>query len=204
MLVVGLTGGIGSGKSTAAARFAALGAPVVDADGIARALVAPGLPAFDEVVAAFGADVLDADGALDRARLRRLVLADPERRRRLEAILHPRVRAEMRRRIGEIDAPYCILAIPLLIESGQSDLFDRILVVDCPETLQRSRVAGRGWTAAEIDAVIAAQATRERRLQAADDVIVNDGGLDVFERQVDALHHRYLALSSTDDADGGP
>jgi dephospho-CoA kinase len=196
MLVIGLTGGIGSGKSTVAAHFARLGVPVIDADAIARALVAYGQPALDEVIAAFGADLRRRDGTLDRARLRRLVLADPERRRRLEAILHPRIRAEMTRRLGEIEAPYCILSIPLLVETGQSGLVDRILVVDCPESLQRGRIAARNdWTTDEIDAMIAAQATRDQRRQAADDVLVNDSDLDTLHRNIEDLHRRYLELS---------
>ncbi len=196
MLVVGLTGGIGSGKSTVAAHFARLGVPVIDADDISRALVAPGQPALDEVSAAFGTDLLDAHGVLDRARLRRIVLADPEQRRRLEGILHPRVRLEMSRRLGEIKAPYCILSIPLLIETGQTDRVDRILVVDCPESLQRSRVSTRNhWTAADIDAMIAVQATRSQRLQAADDVLVNDGDIESLQHNIADLHRQYLALS---------
>ncbi len=204
MLVVGLTGGIGSGKSTVAARFAAHGTPILDADTIARALVEPGQPALDEIVAAFGTGVIDAGGALDRAGLRRRILADPGQRRRLEAILHPRIRADIHRRLAGLDAPYCLLAIPLLVETGREHYpVQRILVVDCPEALQRSRLRARkGWTEAEIDAMIAAQATREQRLMAADDVIVNDAGLDSLEGQVDALHRRYLALSSGHDAAG--
>lgn len=196
MLVVGLTGGIGSGKSTVAAHFARLGVPVIDADDIARALVDPGQPALDEVVAAFGTDLLDEHGALDRNRLRRIVLADPEQRRRLEAILHPRVRLEMSRRLGQVNAPYCIFAIPLLIETGQTDRVDRILVVDCPESLQRRRVATRKqWTAADIDAMLAAQATREQRLQAADDVLVNVGDIKTLHHNIEDLHRQYLKLA---------
>lgn len=204
MLVVGLTGGAGSGKSTVAARFVALGAPVIDADEVARALVEPGSPALAEIVAAFGSGVVDPGGALDRAGLRRRILDDPDRRRRLEAILHPRIRAEIRRRLAGLDAPYCLLAIPLLIESGREHYpIQRILVVDCPEALQRGRLRARsGWTDAEIDAMIAAQATRAQRLAAADDVIVNDDGFDALERQVDILHRRYLALSPAHDDPG--
>lgn len=204
MLVVGLTGGAGSGKSTVAARFAALGAPVIDADEVARALVEPGSPALAEIVAAFGAGILDPRGALDRAGLRRRVLDDPDLRRRLEAILHPRIRAEIRRRLAGLVAPYCLLVIPLLLESGREHYpVQRILVVDCPEALQRSRLQARsGWTDAEIDAMIAAQATRAQRLAAADDVILNDGGLDALEREVEVLHRRYLALSPGYDGPG--
>ncbi len=204
MLVIGLTGGAGSGKSTVAARFAALGVPVIDADEVARALVEPGSPALAEIVTAFGADILDPRGALDREGLRRRILDDPEQRLRLEAILHPRIRAEIRRRLTGLEAPYCLLVIPLLIESGREHYpIQRILVIDCPEALQRSRLRARsGWTDAEVDAMIAAQATRAQRLAAADDVIVNDGGLDTLESRVEVLHRHYLALSPAHDGPG--
>lgn len=192
-LVIGLTGGIGSGKSTVSGMFSRLGVPVIDADEIARSLVAPGTEAFNEVITSFGAELVQADGALDRARLRRIILADAAQRRRLEAILHPRIRAEARRRVGELETPYCILSIPLLVESGQTDLVDRILVVDCPESLQRSRIAARNqWPHEEIDAVLAAQASREQRLARAEDVLRNDGDLSRLEDEVERLHRKYL------------
>jgi dephospho-CoA kinase len=196
MLRIGLTGGIGSGKSTVAGRFRDHGIPVIDADEVAREVVEPGEPAHRELVAAFGGDVLDADGRVDRARLRERVFADPAQRRRLEAILHPRIRESMRRRADALDAPYCILMIPLLVESGGDYRLDRVLVVDAD--------AGRrtGWVQArsslnreEVRRIMDTQAGREERLAAADDVIENDGDLDDLARKVDALHERYLALA---------
>jgi dephospho-CoA kinase len=144
MLVIGLTGGIGSGKSTAAARFAKHGVPVLDADQVARSLVRPGSPALRAIVEEFGDSVLDASGVLDRARLRRIVLDSPELRGLLEGILHPWVRRELLTQIQGLVAPYCIISIPLLIEAGMVDLVDRVLVVDLPEGLQYQRAVARG------------------------------------------------------------
>lgn len=196
-LRVGLTGGIGSGKSTVSEYFARLGVPVIDADRIARALVEPGAPGLAQVVAAFGPGILDRAGRLDRARLRRIVFADPDRRRELESILHPLVRREIQERLQACSGSYCIVSIPLLLETGQADLVDRVLVVDSPEELQRSRIAARpGWTAEDADAAIRSQAPREDRLRAADDVIVNDADLPSLQQAVERLHARYLALSA--------
>lgn len=196
MLVIGLTGGIGSGKTRAAFFFSARGVPVLDADVIARELVRPGTPALDEIVEAFGREVLAEDGALDRAALRARIFDDPEQRSRLEAILHPRVRTELQRRLTVLDAPYVILVIPLLVEARQTDLVDRILVVDVPVELQKQRAHCRDHLPlAAIEAIIDAQASREQRLGAADDVIYNDGTLEELEREVDLLHHRYNTLS---------
>jgi dephospho-CoA kinase len=198
MLVVGLTGGIGSGKTTVANCFAALGVPLIDADAIARELVEPGSLVLNEIVDCFGSDVLNPRGDLDRFRLRHRVFTDAGERRRLEAILHPRIRAEIARRIQNINGPYCIVSIPLMVETTQMDLVDRVLVVDCPPELQRERIASRdGWPEEEIEGVLRAQATRAQRLQAADDVIVNDGGLDTLRDTVASLHRRYLELSHT-------
>lgn len=195
-LVVGLTGGIGSGKSTVAERFRVLDVPVIDADEISRELVQPGQPALDRIVAEFGEGVLDGKGGLDRAKLRGLVFADAEKRKALEAILHPLIRAEMRRRTQNLRAPYCILAIPLLLETGQSDMVDRVLVVDAPPELQTKRAMARDKISAEeAQAVLDAQVDRATRLAAADDVIVNDKGLEDLYAQVDAVHQRYLQLS---------
>ncbi len=200
MLRIGLTGGIGSGKSTVAALFAARGVPVIDADVIARELVAPGQPALADIVAAFGADILDAHGQLDRARLRARVFNDDTQRQRLEAILHPRIHAAMAAMIERTAAqttPYVLLVIPLLFEAGQRDLVDRVLVVDVPVAQQRERVAARDHLPAEqIEAIFAAQLTREQRVAGADDIIDNSGDVAALERQVDALHHRYLSLAN--------
>lgn len=198
MLIVGLTGGIGSGKSTVAECFAARDVPVIDADVIAREVVEPGTPGLARIVEAFGRDILDENGRLDRSRLGARVFQDPESRKRLEAILHPLIRAEMQRRITHITAPYCVLVIPLLIETGQTDLVHRVLVVDTPRELQYRRVAARdNRPRAEIEAILDVQAGREDRLAAAHDVIVNDADLDALDRQVARLHQRYLELSRT-------
>jgi dephospho-CoA kinase len=197
MLIIGLTGGIGSGKSAAAELFAQRGVPVLDADVMAREVVEPGMPALEDIAARFGAEVLTASGQLDRRRMRELVFAAPEKRRELEAILHPRIRHLMRERIAALHAPYCIAVIPLLVETGQRDLCDRILVVDVPEPLQYERVQHRdGLSPEEIRAVLDAQATRDERLAAADDVIVNDRDRTHLERQIQALHEKYLALAA--------
>ena len=197
MLIIGLTGGIGSGKSTVADYFAQLGIPVIDADLVARELVVPGSPALREITGVFGPDVLLADGNLDRALLRKQVFIVPEQRRRLEAILHPRIYAEMRRRAQALHAAYCILVIPLLLETGGTVLVDRVLVVDAPESLQRDRARSRDGMSDEIlEAILRSQISRAERLRAADDVIVNDGDLSHLRQQVAALHRRYLDLAT--------
>lgn len=197
MLIIGLTGGIGSGKSTVAGYFAQQGIPVIDADELARELVAPGKPALREIAAAFGEEMILRDGGLDRQRLRRRVFADPAQRQRLEGILHPRIYAEMRRRIQALHAPYCVLVIPLLLETGEAAIADRVLVVDVPETLQRERVKARGGMEDEaLAAVLRIQLGRAERLRAADDIIVNDGDLAHLRQQAEALHRRYLSLAA--------
>jgi dephospho-CoA kinase len=196
MLRVGLTGGIGSGKSTAAALFAGHGVPVIDADEIARQLVTPGQPAYEQVIRTFGSGIVATNGRLDRDRLRRIVFADPEQRKRLEAILHPLVRREIQRETRRLQAPYCIIVIPLLIEANQRDLVDRVLVIDCDEELQLQRVAGRSQlTEDEIREIVGAQLSRTERLRHADDVILNNTDLGELRANVEALHQRYLTLA---------
>jgi dephospho-CoA kinase len=193
---VGLTGGIGSGKSTVANLFAELGVPIIDADRVAREVVEPGERALEEVVAAFGPGVLEPTGRLDRAALRARIFANEQDRTRLEAILHPRIRARMETLAEEASAPYCVLCIPLLVETRQLDLVDRVLVVDAPEELQVARVCARDGLAADsVQAILRAQAPREARLAAADDVVRNGGDVADLRRQVEALHRRYLALT---------
>lgn len=200
MLKIGLTGGIGSGKTTVAHYFSKLGVPVIDADQIARELVSPGQSALQAIVEAFGPAVLDSAGHLDRARLRAQVFgvddAHSGQRQLLESILHPLIRAEMQRRAQCITAPYGLLCIPLLVETGQQDQVARILVVDAPETLQYQRIRQRDNTAsdAEITAILRAQATRQQRLAVADDIIVNDAGMEKLHHQVTALHAFYKSL----------
>lgn len=195
--VVGLTGGIGSGKSAAADEFARLGATIVDTDEIAHELTGPGGAAIDAVRQLFGDDFIDARGAMDRRRVREVVFAEPHAKERLEALLHPLIRDESLRRIAAATGPYVIHVVPLLVESpGYRDRVDRVLVIDCPEATQLARVRARsGLSEDEVRRIIAAQATRETRLAGADDVIDNSGSLEDLRRQVAALHRRYVAAS---------
>ena len=191
---IGLTGGIGSGKTTVADLFAARGASVIDTDQIAHALTAPHGAAMPALLDAFGPEYATLDGALDRARMRALVFADPDARTRLEAILHPRIREATAAAALLATGPYLIFAVPLLIESGTwRERVDRVLAVDCPEDLQVARVMARnGLDESQVRAIMAAQVTRAQRLAAADDVIVNDAGLDELLPQVERLHREYL------------
>jgi dephospho-CoA kinase len=196
MLRVGLTGGIGSGKSTVAQLFAARGVPVIDTDEIARDVVRPGEPAYTEVIQQFGQAVLEKNGALDRAKMRERVFNDPAERKRLEAILHPRIRAETVKRLAGIDAPYAVVVVPLLIETGFGKLIDRILVVDCEESLQLHRVMARNnMNEAEIRRILAAQVSRQERRARAHDIIDNNADPARLDEQVAKLHTQYLAFS---------
>jgi dephospho-CoA kinase len=196
-LKIGLTGGIGSGKSAAAARFASHGVAVVDTDAIARKLTAPGGAALAALRDAFGEAALAADGGLDRARMRTLVFANPAERARLEAILHPLIEAESLRRCYAAQSPYVIVDVPLLAETGRwREHCERVCVVDCPQELQIARVAERnGHPRDEIEAIVAAQASREARRAIADDIIDNGDTLAALHAQIDALHERYCALA---------
>jgi dephospho-CoA kinase len=196
-LVIGLTGGIASGKSTVARLFQTLGAPVVDADRVARDVVAPGTPGLAAVRERFGESVIDSEGALDRARLRERVFADASARADLEAILHPRIRQRMDAILDALDAPYAIAMIPLLLEADQHTRVDRVLVVDAPAELQIARARARdGSPLATLEAILAAQTDRASRLDSADDVIRNDAGPEALEPQVRKLHRDYLALAA--------
>ena len=200
--VVGLTGGIGSGKSAAADAFARLGAGVVDTDAIAHELTGPGGPAIDEIRRLFGPDFISQSNALNRERMRELVFRDPAQKKRLEALLHPMIRAESGRRIrafgGENPVPYVVHMVPLLIESPDyRERVQRVLVVDCPEPLQAERVRARsGLSGEQVAAIIKSQVSREKRLAAADDVIDNSGSIDALQQQVKKLHEKYLALAA--------
>jgi dephospho-CoA kinase len=193
LLKIGLTGGIGSGKTTAGDYFAEFGAEVIDTDLLSRELVEPGQPALAEIVAAFGPEVLDGAGRLDRARLRERIFSDAGARRRLEQILHPRIRTAMLARAERTTAPYVIFVIPLLFETGQQDLVDRVLLIDVPEAMQRRRVAARdALDDAQIEQIMQAQTDRPTRLRNADDVIHNDGSRDRLRAAVQSLHQQYL------------
>ena len=196
--IIGLTGGIGSGKSTVADLFAALGATVVDTDRIAHELTGALGAAMPAIVAAFGDAAARPDGSLDRAAMRRICFADPAARRRLEGILHPMIRRESEARCAAAaGAPYVLLVVPLLVESGAyRQSIDRTLVIDCDEAVQVARVMARsGLSADEVRAIMATQASRQQRLAAADDVITNDDGKELLEARVADLHRRYLELA---------
>lgn len=196
---VGLTGGIGSGKSLVADMLALRGAAIVDTDRIAHQLTTAGGAAIPAICAAFGAAVLTADGAMDRPKMRALAFADAGARKRLESILHPLIAAETERAAEEAKGAYLVYVVPLLVESGKwKQRVSRVLVVDCPEALQLMRVMARsGLSEAEVKAIMATQAPREMRLAAADDVIVNDAGIASLEPQVDRLHRFYLSMAKT-------
>ncbi|MBX3649825.1 MAG: dephospho-CoA kinase [Burkholderiales bacterium] len=195
---VGITGGIGSGKSRAAAMFGEMGAGVVDTDEISHQITASGGSAMPEIVAAFGAAAAAADGSLDRAAMRQRIFGDALARRQLEDILHPRIRETARSRVNESTAPYVLLVVPLLLETGAyRDIVRRILVVDCDEALQVSRTIARSrLDESSVRAIMAAQIPRNERLARADDVIRNDGDVEELRRQVTMLHDKYVKLAA--------
>jgi dephospho-CoA kinase len=197
-LRIGLTGGIASGKSTVTQRFAELGVPVIDADVASRTVVAPGTPGLAQVVERFGAGVL-VDGQLDRRALRNLIFKDSSLRQALDAILHPFIRAEMEREAAQAQAPYVVMAIPLLVEGGSAaKRVDRVLVVDADETQQIQRLQARdGSSEKQAHAILASQATRAARLRIADDVLLNAGTVAELRQAVDKLHEQYLQLAQT-------
>lgn len=197
-LVIGLTGGIGSGKSAAAECFGARGAALVDTDQIAHQLTAPGGAAMAALREAFGAGVIGPDGALNRPAMRALAFEEPAARRRLEAILHPLIRLESERLCRAAQAPYVVLVVPLLVESGTyRQRVRRLCVVDCPEEVQVARVMQRsGLEESQVRAIMAVQASRAARLAAADDVIDNSASLAALQAQVGVLHRAYLALAA--------
>ncbi|MDJ0939847.1 MAG: dephospho-CoA kinase [Woeseiaceae bacterium] len=197
-LVVGLTGGIASGKSTVADMFAELGVPIIDTDLIAREVVEPGQPALDEIRHEFGDAIIAEDGSLDRAAMRRLVFSDDDARRRLEAIVHPRIRASALEQAATAGGQYQIIVVPLLVESPIREQVDRILVVDCDEDAQIRRLMARdAESEGQARRMLAAQASREQRLAIADDVVDNAGDVDATQSQVNELHRRYVRLSSS-------
>lgn len=196
VFTVVLTGGIASGKSAVSALFEELGVPIVDTDRIARELVEPGEAALEAIADAFGRECLDARGALDRRKMRSVIFADPEARKRLESILHPLIGAEVRRRITALDAVYCIVVIPLYAESSAYAWIDRVLVVDVDEDTQLARVMERDGISRELArAILASQTGRQARLALADDVISNEGSIEQLPAQVRELHQQYLAMA---------
>jgi dephospho-CoA kinase len=197
MLVIGLTGGIGSGKSTVAALFAALHVPIIDTDVIAHELTQPKTPAYLSIVKHFGKDLVLSDGLLNRAQLSMMIFSDSKKRLWLERLLHPLIRDEMERKIHQCSAPYCIAVIPLLFEVEFYSMINRILVVDSPLELQIERIRARDhFPLSHIQAILKTQASRSHRLARADDIITNDQDLTHLKNQVEKLHAKYLKLSS--------
>jgi len=193
---VGLTGGIGSGKSTISDLFSTLGADIIDTDEIARALTGSGQPAVQKIKEQFGSEVVQGDGALDRERMRALAFSDPSARETLQNILHPLIRKEVQSRLSRTKAPYAIVVVPLLVESRGYKFADRILVVDCSEEQQVERVMHRsGLAEKQVKAIMATQASRSDRLAAANDVISNDSGIAELRAKVGQLHQKYLTLA---------
>jgi len=202
--VVALTGGIASGKTAVSDAFAALGAPVVDTDVIAREVVAPGSAGLERVRREFGNGVIAADGSLDRAALRGVIFSDRDARARLEAILHPLIEREARDRLEKVNAPYAVLVVPLLVETGLFRDAERVLVVDVPEEVQIQRLAARdGVERARAEAALSAQVSREQRLRHADDVIENTSTLEALARQVAELDQEYRQLTPAAGSDPG-
>lgn len=195
MLVIGLTGGIASGKSAAAARFQQLGVTIIDADKIGHELVMPGKPALQEVIDYFGNEYLQADGTLNRAALGKTIFAEQASRLALENILHPLIRHAIQAQIDKLDDCYCIVVIPLLAETDQSDLVDRVLIIDVAEDIQKARLKTRDQVDnTGIQNILRAQVTREERLKIAHDVIINDASLADLDAAVDRQHEEYLRL----------
>ncbi len=196
MFTVALTGGIASGKSEVERRFAARGVEIIDADLVAREVIAIGTPGLAEIVEAFGTGVLDADGALDRRAMRERVFGDADARHRLESIIHPRVRKTLQERAACVTGPYGMLVIPLFVESGAYAWVDRVLVVDVPRTVQIGRLLARDGITPELaESMLDAQASREQRLAIADDVIDNNADLALLDDKVEILHRNYLSLA---------
>jgi dephospho-CoA kinase len=196
-LRIGLTGGIASGKSTVAEQFSKLGIPIIDTDIIAREVVAIGSPGIEEVQKRFGDGVIDESGNLDRAAMRKLIFLDDAARSDLEAILHPRIGAEVRRQAETVGGPYQIIAVPLVVSSQLLQFVDRVLVVDCEESTQLERLLKRdAGTIGEAQRILAAQSSRDERLAIADEVVTNDSDLQHLQDQVTALHAAYLHLAT--------
>ena len=197
MLIIGLTGGIGSGKTTVAQLFAARGVPVIDTDAIAHQLTQPGQPLLTEIQQHFGPDIVLANGQLNRPALARLIFTESQARQQLEKILHPAIWQEAQRQIHALKTDYCLLVVPLLIETGQTERVDRVLVVDTTEALQLSRTLQRDQRSEdEIKAIMHAQVSRQTRIQAATDIIDNSDTAELsLEKQVEALHKKYQALT---------
>jgi dephospho-CoA kinase len=194
--VIGITGGIGSGKTAATDAFAALGITIVDADLVSRQVVQPGQPALAAIARHFGQSALQADGSLDRRALREIIFRDPAAKQWLEALLHPLIRQEIVTQLQQSSSPYTLLSSPLLLETDQQTLCSRVLIIDAPEALQLERTMTRDNNSVDtVKAIMASQFSRQQRLDHADDIIVNDGDLTALLSAVHAMHETYLELS---------
>jgi len=197
MMVIGLTGGIGSGKSAAAKFFEEMGICVVDTDKIAREIVAPGQPALKEIEKVFGKEILNPDRSLNRSRLKQIIFGDSESRIKLESILHPPIKEKMLQLVTQCQTPYCVVIIPLLVEQNWQNMVDRVLMIDTPQSLQLKRVRERDKLDDKmILSIIGSQASRSAKIAASDDVVMNDQDLDNLKRQLSDLHQRYLLLAA--------
>ena len=204
MLKIALTGGIGSGKTTVSDYFRKLGVPVIDADETSHEVTQAGAPAVQQIVDVLGDSVLDHDGNLDRTALRNIVFGDTESRKQLESILHPEIRRRMNDTASRTQSPYCLFSIPLLIETSQHTSYDRILVVETSEDRRRTWIQARSdLTEGEITAILSAQVSDKQRRGAADDLLINDGGIDDLHARIDRLHQRYLALARGQEQSNG-
>jgi len=195
VLKIGLTGGIGSGKSTACEIFSEFGVPVIDADIIAHSLVRPGMPALEEIAKAFGNEVISKDGTLDREKIRDQIFTNETERKKLENILHPSVYKEISIQVENINFKYCIISIPLLLETNATMAVDRILVIDVPRELQLERASNRDKiNKSDIESIIDSQISRKQRLAAADDIVNNEGNIENLHRQISGLHEYYSSI----------
>jgi len=195
MLIIGLTGGIGSGKSVASDKFASLGITVVDADVASRTVVEPGKPALQEIESHFGSEIITEDGQLDRAKLREIIASDAKERKWLESVLHPRIAEQVAKEISESTSPYTLFVAPLLLETNSQEMCARVVVVDVPNDVQVERTAKRDKVPIDqVEQMVSAQMEREKRLEKADDVLLNTGTIEELEKKVEQLHKKYLQM----------
>ena len=195
MLIIGLTGGIGSGKSVASDKFASLGITVVDADVASRTVVEPGMPALKEIESHFGSEIIAGDGQLDRTKLREIIASDAEERKWLESVLHPRIGEQIAKEISESTSPYTLFVAPLLLETNSQEMCTRVVVVDVPKEVQVERTAERDEVSTDqVEQMVSAQMERQKRLEKADDVLVNTGTIEELEKEVEELHKKYLQM----------
>ncbi len=195
MLIIGLTGGIGSGKSVASDKFKSLGITIVDADVASRTVVEPGKPALKEIEDHFGSGIITAEGKLDRNNLRKIIATDPEERKWLESVTHPKIGEQITKEISESTSVYTLFVAPLLLETNSQEMCSRVVVVDVPKDVQIRRTAKRDKVSPnQVEQMVAAQMEREKRLEKADDVLLNSGTIEDLEKQVEELHKKYIQM----------